>query len=241
MMRLQFHFLINRVSFAFLVLSGGLLTGAILYASRFWEGMGVLDASRQEGALSYADDALAVAKFILVAAGLFLNLHCFLGHNARYAAFFVSGPRERIRFLSGKLAMIGILLAGMTVHAGLSFFFVARILTPYVFDLRVTISWFLALWGESCLFGLIQALLMQAADSVFSGIPPLVLFWFLSANEAEAPRAEPGILRTLFQILPHLLREENEFRILGKPLYPVSCGAVLIILNLAWYRFRDVK
>lgn len=241
MMRLQFHFLISRISLAFLLLSGILLTAAFLYASRFWEGMGILDARRAEGAREYAEEAIAVGKFVLVATGLFLNLHCFLGNNGRYAAFFVAGPRDRIRFLSGKLAMIGFLLLGMAVHAGLSFFLVARALTPYVYSPGTTVSWFLALWGEACLFGLLQAFLMQAADSVFSGIPPLVLFWFLAANETEALRAEPGLLRLLFEAVPHLVPAETGFRILGDPLLPVACGLGLLALNLAWYRFRDVK
>ena len=240
MMRLQFHFLINRVSLAFLLLSGILLTGAYLYASRFWEGMGVLDANRAEGARQYAEEALAVGKFVLVATGLFLNLHCFLGNNGRYAAFFVTGPRERIRFLSGKLVMIGFLLLGMAIHAGLSFFVVFRAFTPYDFP-PAAASWFLSLWGEACLFGLLQAFLMQAADSVFSGIPPLVLFWFLAVNEAEAARGTSGILRLPFELFSHLLPVENGFRLLGDPLLPAAFGLGLFALNLAWYRFRDVK
>jgi hypothetical protein len=241
MLRLQFYFLMNRVSVLFLFSASILLSAAILYASRFYEGAGPLDAFREADRVEYLVQTAGIAKFILVGTGLFLNIHCFLAGNGRYSAFFVAGRGERLVFILSKLAMIGILIVSMTFHAWLMYRLVGTRLTPYFVQGGAETAAFLWMGAEALVFGLGEALLMQVSDSVFSGIGPLFLFWFLETNaQAEILQASPWI-RSVFDIIPHLYRDGTVLRVAGEiPVYLLVLG-VLLLANVALFQRRDIK
>lgn len=238
MIRLQFHYLLNRVSLGFLLLSAFALSACAVYASRFWEGMAWLDGSPVLGREEYVRETIAVARFVLVTTALFLNIHCFWAGNSRFAAFFLSSSRDRLPFIVAKLGMIGLILTGLCVHAWLSFVLTGFHLTPF-FDWSMEEGvWFVSLWAETLVFGLIQALLMQGFDSVFSGIPPLLLFWWLESNGSLPEDAKVSVI---FRLIPHLVRTRTGFTqgFEWSRIGIVIAG--LSLLNLFIFRFRDVK
>jgi hypothetical protein len=237
MIRLQFHYLLNRVSVGFLVLSAVALSLSTVYASRFWEGMAWLDGFPTLGRDEFVRESVMVERFVLVATSLFLNIHCFWTGNSRFAAFFLSSSRDRIPFMAAKLAMIGLVLTGLTVHAWLSFVLTGFHLTPF-FDWSFEETlWFVSLWTETLVFGLIQALIMQVADSVFSGIPPLLLFWWLESN-ASSPEGQTSFL---YHLIPHLIRTLTGFSRRFEWSNVALTIVVLSLFNLSIFRFRDVK
>jgi hypothetical protein len=181
MLRLQFYFLMNRTSVVFLLSASLLLGGAMLYASRFFEGNALLDATREAGQMAYLTESIGVAKFILIATALFLNLHCFSAGNGRYSAFFMAGSRERLRFMASKLLMIGFVIVTMTANGWLMYNVIGVSLTPYFESVPKATMLFVWIGLESLGFGLLEAALMQLTDSLFSGIIPLAFFWFLEA------------------------------------------------------------
>jgi len=82
--------------------------------------------------------------------------------------------------------------------------------------------------------------LMQWFDSIFSGIPPLFLYWMLETN-AEETMLFDSWLRPIFRLFPHLIRGTGGWMVLGNwETYALFLGT-LLVANLVLFRFRDIK
>lgn len=231
----------NRVAIVFLIGASLLLGMAMLYASRFYDAWATLDASRLACRLGYLQDSLSVTKFVLVTTGLFLNLHCFSAGNGRYSAFFVTDNHQRIRFMATKLGMIGLLLTMMTANAWLMYHWIGRTLTPYfAVDAHETML-FLAIGLEASIFGLFEAILMQLSESLFSGILPLIFFWFLEALGIPENLIDNPWIRTFYQIIPHLIPDPTGFQMESSFVSPGLLVICLFLMNILIFQRRDIK
>lgn len=237
MLRIQFYYLMNRVSLTFLAVSSALLAAAFLHASRFAESRAVLDAYREWNHLEYVRESVGVAKFILVATALFLHIHCFLAGNGKYSAFFVFDGKSRVRFMFTKLVMVELLVASSVLLAWVSFRLIGAYLTPFCPFSFEEIRWFLWIGAEALCFGWIEALVMQVSDSIFSGIVPLFLYWFLEANAGTMG----GDLAFLGHLIPHLVWNGAKFTVQTSVWEFVLLAGGLFLMNIALFKRRDIK
>lgn len=237
MLKIQFFYLMNRVSLVFLCLSSAFLTGAFLFAGRLTEGQAAMDAFREAYRLEYLTESIGVAKFVSVATALFLHIHCFLAGNGKYSAFFVSDGKSRIVFMSAKLGMAGILVGAFVLQAAMAYFLIGWYGTPYFLGSFHDAELFLWIGAEALFFGLLEALVMQLTDSVFSGILPLFLFWILELNAPDIPEG----MGILYRLIPHLIWEDGDFTVRTNG---IGCGLLLgglFLMNLAIFKRRDIK
>ncbi|MFA5036225.1 MAG: hypothetical protein WC479_03525 [Candidatus Izemoplasmatales bacterium] len=241
MFKLQFYYLMNRTSIGFLATAMTLLTGALLYSSRFYESATLLDANRALYQAEYLSESIGIIKFVIIISSLFLNLHCFLGVNGKYSAFFVTKQADRRRFILAKLAMINLIVFVMSCSAWCIYNLIGTYLTPYhVITLGET-----RLFGyitiEAVILGLIEAILMQVFDSLFSGLIPLMGFWGLEVFGIDEILIDSKPVSILYQIIPHLVHKDVDFIVYG-----TWCGYVLflvslLLLNIIIFQNRDIS
>jgi hypothetical protein len=240
MLKMQFYFLMNRVSVLFLALTTLLLCGVMLYASRFFEGYTVLDLSRATLRTEYVIEGVGISKFVLVATALFLNIHCFWAGNGKYSAFFVSAKKQRISFIVSKLMMVNFIILFMALNAWILFSLIGTWLTPY-YEIDWKEVWYFSMIAlEAIGFGLAQAILMQMLDSIFTGIVLLALFWFLEVN-SNAGIETAEIIAIMYRIVPHLLTKETEFTVGGDLFSYLLFIVALFVMNIAIFATRDIK
>lgn len=240
MLKMQFYFLINRVSVLFLGLTTLLLLGAYLYSSRFYEGFAYLDLYRENMRADYMREAINITKMVVVSTGLFLNIHCFWAGNSKYSAFFIGNRQERIRFISAKLGMITLVILLITVHAWMVFSIVGAWLTPYYVWNWNDAAIFLWIGCEALILGFAEAFLMQFLDSIFTGIVFLGLYWFMELNVPETSKISDGF-NIFYQFIPHVFEGKNGFSVFGDlQVY----GMILVLIfsaNVLLYCIRDIK
>lgn len=240
MLKIQFYFLMNRVSVIFLGLTTLLLCGATLYASRFFEGYAVLDLSRAAYRSEYVMETIGISKFVLVATALFLNIHCFWAGNGKYSAFFVSDKKQRISFIFSKLILVNLIILMLAIHAWIVFSLIGTWLTPY-YEIDAKEAWYFAMIAlEAVGFGLGEAILMQMVDSIFTGIVMLGVYWFLEVNSSTALESNDGIA-IFYQIVPHLYPKESGWVVGGELLSYLLLVSALFLLNIALFTTRDIK
>lgn len=237
MLRIQFYYLMNRVSLTFMILSSVLLTAAFLHAGHISEGWASMDAFREWYRVEFLRESVGVAKFVLIATALFLHIHCFLAGNGKYSAFFVSDRKSRIGFMVTKLAMAELLVAVSVLQAWVSYRLIGAYLTPYSAFSFEEGKLFLWIGAEALCFGLLEALVMQITDSVFSGILPLFLYWFLEMNAGGIPKEWDF----LGHLIPHLVWTEGKF-VIGTTVWEWGLFAAgLFLMNIEVFKRRDIK
>jgi len=240
MLKIQFYFLMNRVSVIFLGLTTVLLCGATLYASRFFEGYACLDLARTAYRSEDVMETIGISKFVLVASALFLNIHCFWAGNGKYSAFFVSEKKQRISFIVSKLVLVNLMILVFAFHAWIVFSLIGTWLTPY-YEINAKEAWYFAMIAlEAVGFGLGEAILMQLLDSIFTGIIMLGVYWFLELNSGTVLESNDGIA-ILYEIFPHLYPNGTGFAVGGEMLSYLLLVSALFLLNIALFTTRDIK
>ncbi|MFA5697306.1 MAG: hypothetical protein WCS48_03150 [Candidatus Izemoplasmatales bacterium] len=241
MFKLQLYYLMNRTAMWFLSIALLVVAVAFLYSSRFYETTALLDAFRSQYQSEYLYESVGITKFVMVTVSLFLNLHCFLGVNGKYAAFFVSKHSDRLRFIISKMAMISLITTIMCLATWCIFNLIGIYLTPY-HTLKLSDA---VLYGyitiEAISLGLIEALLMQLFDSLFSGIIPMIGFWGMELFASDEVLSDNKIITVVYQVLPHIINKNGELIVKGTWICYMLFLVTLLMINIFVFQIRDIK
>jgi len=238
--KLQFGYLINRVSSWFLLILALVNIGGVIYATDFVN-PGLQDIERMGNLLQYWNETLTMTKFLLVTAAIFLNILGFFSSFTRYHVYLANGRGGKKRLVLAKLAALITLETLLWANACISIHLAGFYLTPF-FRYEPTFMWALVgLYGQMIILGLIGALAIQIMDSIFTGIIPLSLFWSLAMKVSIEETDNLGVEVGLSTLIPNPILMNNVYVIeSGMALY-LLVFMVLILFNVVVFIVKDLK
>ncbi len=238
--KLQFGYLINRVSSWFLLILALVNIGGVIYATDFVN-PGLQDIERMGNLLQYWNETLTMTKFLLVTAAIFLNILGFFSSFTRYHVYLVNGRGGKKRLVLAKLAALITLETLLWANACIAIHLAGFYLTPF-FRYEPSFMWALfGLYGQMIILGLIGALATQIMDSIFTGIIPLSLFWSLAMKVSIEETDNLGVEVGLSTLIPNPILMNNVYVIeSGMALY-LLVFMVLILFNVVVFIVKDLK
>jgi len=240
-LKLQYGYLLNRVSIGFLISVVLIDSLGILYASGCFEPSGQVDIDRIGHMASYLAEALSITKFLMVTTAIFLGIQGYHSHFNRYHIFFLQGGFGKRKLALTKITAIALLEIVLYLHAVLLIHLIGWYLTPFFeFDQKNLII-MAAILAQIILFGLMEALVMQLCDSIFSGFIPLFYFWMLEANADYESIRSAGWLRILNYLIPNPILAENGFRLYYDGFHYLIILILLVLANVLVFISKDLK
>jgi hypothetical protein len=240
-LKLQYGYLLNRVSIGFLISVLIIDSIGILYASGCFEPAGEVDIDRIGHMAAYLEEALSITKFLMVTTAIFLGIQGYHSPFNRYHIFFLQGGFGKRKLALTKITAIALLETVLYLHAVLMIHLVGWYLTPFFrFDLRTLVIMAFIL-AQIILFGLMEALVMQLCDSIFSGFIPLFYFWIMEANADYESVRSAGWLRLMHYLIPNPILTENGFILYYDGFHYLIILILIIVCNVLVFISKDLK
>jgi len=240
-LKLHYAYLLNRVSRWFIVVLLALLTVGIIEASGLLEIRGSLDVERELRLWFYRKETLNLTKMAGILIAIFLGIQGFYSQFNRYHVFFLSGNKGKNTLIWSKLLALITLELGIIIHAIIIIHGVGWYLTPFFrYDKDFMIALMLVA-VQIVIYGLLEALLMQCFDSIFTGILPLALYWMMEVNLDYQLIHEKPWLKILHMGIPVPLYENGQWIVFFAHSQYVLWIIVLIIINMVVFCIKDLK
>ena len=239
--KLQYRYLLSKISIWFIILIVFLLTVGILFASGFHSNSGLMDINRTVMNLSFQTESLLILKFALILVTVFMVIQGYYSQFSKYHLFFLQKPKGKIQLGLAKMISV-IMMQSLIGFYGMSVIHLTGLyLTPFF---EISFPYILAICYvilEMMILGLIGSILIQLIDSIFSGLLPLILYWFVEMNVDYERIYQSEPLQLLYSVLSNPILFQSEWVIVYSLSHYLILGCFLAVFNIAIFMFRDIK
>lgn len=239
--RLQYRYLLSKISLWFLVIVAISLTVGILIASGFHSQMGQSDLNRQAMNIEYQNEALMILKFALIFVTVFLSIQGYYSQLCKYHLFFLQRANGKLHLGMSKIISIMMIQTLMGLHGGLAIHLIGLYLTPFFRIDFLYINAMILVILEMFILGLVGGIFVQIVDSIFSGMMPLFLFWVAEMNSDYLSIFNSKGLKIVYGIVANPLFFDGKWISVYTIDHYLIIFVFLSIINLMIFMLKDIK
>lgn len=239
--RLQYRYLLSKISLWFLVIVVISLTVGIIFASGFHSQTGASDLNRQAMNIEYQNETIMILKFALIIVTVFLTIQGYYSQLSKYHLFFLQRPNGKKQLAVSKIISIMLIQGLIGLHGGLTIHLTGLYLTPFFRMDFLFINAIVQVILEMFILGFVGGILIQMVDSIFSGLVPLFLFWVAEMNSDYAGIISSQGLKIVYSVMPNPIFFEGKWMTVYSIEHYLIIFVFLGVLNLMIFMLKDIK